>query len=175
MLVPLILFSNVSDGSFILRYFTVAIFASEHRVFISNTATKKVPENQELGYRRAVFHQRLEGEFPVPAAGSAWGGTEQGRNRIPGARSLLPFMPSVRRAVAVPQPSLSTHVCRRRGEFGAPASSLGSKSPQMVRAEGWDHAELLGYPCLLVLCPRLPELCCFSERFVLREGIILQP
>lgn len=51
--------------------FTVAIFCSKQHIFVSNTATKKVPEDQEFSYYSAVLHQRMEGESPVTAAGSA--------------------------------------------------------------------------------------------------------
>lgn len=72
MLVSLIMFSNVSNESFIIQCFTVAIFCSKHHIFISNTATKEVSEDKEFGYYSTVLHQRMEGEFPVTVAVSAW-------------------------------------------------------------------------------------------------------
>lgn len=67
-----LIFTNVSNGSLIIQYFTVAVFCSKQCIFISNTATKEVPEDQEFSYYSAVLHQRMEGESPVTAAGSAW-------------------------------------------------------------------------------------------------------
>lgn len=147
VLVSSSILSNVSNERFIMQRLTDVIFCSKHHVLISNTATKKVPEDKEFGYYSAVVHQRVEGEFPGAAAVSVWWGEEQVRKHIPSALSLLPFMPSLHGAVAVPQPSLNTRVCReKRWVQGICMRCLGYKSLQTLQVEFWDHTKLLGYP-----------------------------
>lgn len=82
---------NVSNERFIMQCLTDVTFCSKHHVCISNAATTKIPEDKEFSYYSAVIHQRVEGEFPVTAAVSAWGGKEQVRKHFPSALSLLPF------------------------------------------------------------------------------------
>lgn len=95
MLVSVIIFANVSNKSFIIQYFTVAIFCSKHHILISNTATKEVSEDKEFGYCGPVLHQRMEGEFPVTAVLSARRGKEQATKHVSSVLSLPTFMPSV--------------------------------------------------------------------------------
>lgn len=127
VLVSSSILSNVSDERFIMQCLTDIIFYSKHHILISNTATKKIPEDKEFGYHSTVVHQRVEGEFPVTAAVPVWRGKEQVRKRFPSALSLLPVTPSLLGAVAVPL--LNTRVCYRRGEFRIPGCAAWAINP----------------------------------------------
>lgn len=129
VLVSSSILSHVSNERFIMQCLTDVMFCSKHHILISNTATKKIPEDKEFGYYSTVIHQRVEGEFPVAASVSVWWGEEQVRKHFPHALSLLPFKPSLHGAVAVPQPLLNTRVCCMRGEFRISACAAWAANP----------------------------------------------